>query len=153
MNLTARLRRPWVVRVLVGVVTLALAAIVAHGVWPSQVEALRVVPQSGPMEAALGVRFSRVAVVGDGGLVTLSYVVLDTEKATRFLADVKQPPVLASESRAKGTSRVSMMRASHNLRAGSAYYLVYQNTAEALRPGERVTISYAGLSLEHVPVL
>ncbi len=59
----------------------------------------RPVPQSAEMETALGVRISRVAVVGDGGLVTLSYVVLDVDKASRFQADTKHPPVLRSEAR------------------------------------------------------
>ena len=57
------------------------------------------VPQSAAMEDALGVRFSRVAVVGDGGLLTVSYVVLDAEKATRFQSDTTHPPVLRSEAR------------------------------------------------------
>ena len=41
-------------------------------------------PQSPAMEDQLGIRFSRVAVVGDGGLVTVTYVVLDSEKAASF---------------------------------------------------------------------
>ena len=40
------------------------------------------------MEDALGIRISRVAVVGDGGLITMSYVVLDAEKAAKFQLDV-----------------------------------------------------------------
>ncbi len=59
----------------------------------------RPVPTSTAMEQQLGVRFTRVAVVADGGLVTLFYVVLDSEKATQFQADVTHPPVLSSESR------------------------------------------------------
>ena len=113
----------------------------------------RPVPQSAEMETALGVRMSRVAVVGDGGLVTLSYVVLDVDKATRFQADTKHPPVLRSEARDGSTSRVSIMRQGHINRAGATYYFVYQNTGGALRAGEDVTIEYAGLRLEHVPVL
>ena len=113
----------------------------------------RPVPQSAEMETALGVRMSRVAVVGDGGLVTLSYVVLDVDKASRFQADTKHPPVLRSEARDGSTSRVSIMRQGHINRAGATYYFVYQNTGGALRAGEDVTIEYAGLRLEHVPVL
>jgi hypothetical protein len=96
---------------------------------------------------------SRVAVVGDGGLVTLSYVVLDVDKASRFQADTKHPPVLRSEARDGSTSRVSIMRQGHINRAGATFYFVYQNTGGALRAGEDVTIEYAGLRLEHVPVL
>ncbi|GAA2495836.1 hypothetical protein [Terrabacter carboxydivorans] len=113
----------------------------------------RAVPQSAGMETALGVRISRVAVVGDGGLVTMSYVVLDVDKASRFQADTKHPPVLRSEARDGFTDRVSVMRQGHINRAGATYYFVYQNTRGALRAGEDVTVEYGGLRLEHVPVL
>jgi hypothetical protein len=111
------------------------------------------VPQSAQLEARTGVRFSRVAVVGDGGLVTAFYVVLDTEKATAFQADREHPPRLASEERDGGTQRASIMRAGHQMRAGQTYYFVYENTAGAIKPGEHVTITYDGVSLKHVPVL
>jgi hypothetical protein len=110
-------------------------------------------PQSSEMESALGIRFSRVAVVGDGGLVTLSYVVLDQEKAFRFQTDVEHPPSLHSEERTGGTHRVSLMRQGHNLRAGQTYYLVFQNTAGAIRAGELADIEYGSMHLRHVPVL
>lgn len=113
----------------------------------------RAVPVSAAMQQKLGVRFSRVAVVADGGLITLFYVVLDPEKASRFQSDVTHPPVLTSESRALSTHRVSLMKQGHSLRAGQTYYLVYENSRRALRPGEQVTISYGRLRLEHVPVL
>lgn len=110
-------------------------------------------PQSAAMETQLGVRFSRVAVVGDGGLITLTYVVLDSEKATRFQSDRAHPPTLRSESRNRETHRVSLMKQGHTLRNGQTYYLVYQNTHGALRPGEQAAIIDGALRLEHVPVL
>jgi hypothetical protein len=110
-------------------------------------------PQSAAMEQQIGLRFSRVAVVGDGGLITLTYVVLDSEKASRFQSDVAHPPVLLSEARLGGTRRVSLMKQGHTLRAGQTYYLVYQNTGGALRSGERVTIVRGPLRLRHAPVL
>lgn len=113
----------------------------------------RPVPHSAAMETALGVRLSRVAVVGDGGLVTVSYVVLDVDKASRFQADVKHPPVLRSEARDGSTNRVSVMRNGHTTHAGATYYFVYENIGGALRAGEEVTIEHGGLRLEHVPVL
>ncbi|HZC52733.1 MAG TPA: hypothetical protein VE441_09580 [Mycobacterium sp.] len=111
------------------------------------------VPQSAAMENQLGVRFSRVAVVGDGGLITLTYVVLDSEKASRFQSDTAHPPALRSESRDLQTTRVSLMKQGHTLLDGQNYYLVYENTRGALKPGERVTIVYGALRLAHVPVL
>ena len=130
-----------------------LVALVVGNLAQSRAQASHLVPQSAAMENALGVRFSRVAVVGDGGLVTVSYVVLDAEKATRFQSDTTHPPVLRSEARDGGTRRVSLMKQGHSLRAGQTYYLVYQNTAGALRPDEQVTIEDGSLRLRHVPVL
>lgn len=110
-------------------------------------------PQNAAMEAQLGVRFSRVAVVGDGGLITVNYVVLDSEKASRFQSDTAHPPVLVSEARDGKTARVSVMKQGHTLRAGQTYYLVYQNTRAALRAGEEATIVRGPVQLAHVPVL
>ena len=141
---------------LVGLVVAALllaGAVVAHNLLGGRAQASRLMPQSSEMETALGVRFSRVAVVGDGGLVTLSYVVLDPEKATRFQSDIAHPPVLRSEARTGGTHRVSLMKQGHSMRAGQTYYLVFENTAGALRPEESITIDYGTLHLRHVPVL
>ena len=115
--------------------------------------ASRPVPQSAAMESALGVRFSRVAVVADGGLITVSYVVLDAEKAQRFQADTTHPPVLNSEARQLSTQRVSLMKQGHTLRAGQTYYLVYQNTRGALRSDELTRINVGSLELGHFPVL
>ncbi|UQX87379.1 hypothetical protein M6D93_13855 [Jatrophihabitans telluris] len=112
-----------------------------------------VVPQSQAMQQSLGIRFSRVAVVADGGLITLSYVVLDPEKAQRFQADSAHPPKLTSESRSLSTTRVSLMKQGHTLTAGQTYYLVYENTRGAIRPGEKVTITDGSLTLAHFPVL
>ena len=110
-------------------------------------------PHSVAMEQQLGVRFSRVVVVGDGGLVQLSFVILDPDKATEFEASLRKPPAILSENRAGGTTRISVMKQGHNLIAGQTYYLVYQNTRSAVRPGERVTIVRGRLQLHHVPVL
>jgi hypothetical protein len=142
--------RRWLVPVAV-VVTIVLLA--AYLLLTREASAGTAMPQSSQMESSLGIRFSRVAVVGDGGLVTLSYVVLDQEKAFRFQTDVEHPPSLHSEARTGGTHRVSLMRQGHNLRAGQTYYLVFQNTAGAIRSGELADIEYGSMHLRHVPVL
>ncbi|WP_328324714.1 hypothetical protein OHA70_33985 [Kribbella sp. NBC_00382] len=139
--------------ILIAVLAVALVAggLAAVKLWGSSDPAA--FPQSSSIEEQYGVRFSRVAVVGDGGLVTLTYVVLDSEKATRFQSDVQHPPELRSEDRDGGTKRVSVMKQGHSLRSGQTYYLVYQNTKGALRHGEEATIKLGDLSLLHVPVL
>lgn len=146
---TSRRQLRWAV---IAVLVLLVAVIVSN-LAQSRAQASRAVPQSAAMEKALGVRFSRVAVVADGGLVTVSYVVLDPEKASRFQLDGANPPVLHSEARGISTSRVSLMKQGHSLRAGQTYYLVYQNTRGALRPNEQASIDAGGYHLPHVPVL
>lgn len=138
--------------VVVLVVTALVAVLIGHLAQPRPA-AGGPVPQNAAMETALGVRFSRVAVVGDGGLITVNYVVLDSEKATRFQADLAHAPVLFSEARDGSTKRVSLMKQGHDLRGGQTYYLVYENTAGALRPDELVTIRVGDLALRDVPVL
>ena len=154
-----RLIPPRVVRIATVVVLAVLVALVIRNLLTTRAsggDASTVhsaVPQNASMENALGVRFSRVAVVGDGGLITVSYVVLDSQKALEFQTDIGHPPVLTSESRAGQTKRVSLMRQGHSLRDGQTYYLVYQDTRGAIRPGEKVTITKGSLRLTHVPVL
>jgi hypothetical protein len=139
--------------ILIAVLAVALVAggLVAVKLWASSDPAA--FPQNSSIEEKYGVRFSRVAVVGDGGLITLTYVVLDSEKATRFQSDVQHPPELRSEDRDGGSKRVSVMKQGHSLRSGQTYYLVYQNTKGALRHGEKATIRLGDLSLLHAPVL
>ena len=144
-------RRP--IRWMVITILAVLVVIIVSNIAQSRAQASRAVPQNAAMEKTLGVRFSRVAVVADGGLITVSYVVLDPEKASRFQLDGAHPPVLHSEARGLSTSRVSLMRQGHTLRAGQTYYLVYQNTRGALRPNEQVSIDAGALHLRHVPVL
>lgn len=133
-------------------IALVVGILVGLRVW-SSADAAGTFPQSAAIEQQYGVRFSRVAVVGDGGLITLTYVVLDSEKATRFQSDVGNPPELRSEARDGGTKRVSVMKQGHILRAGQTYYLVYQNTKGALRHGEKTSIRVGNLVLSHAPVL
>jgi len=149
---TTRTRRSLVRWAVIAVVAL-LVALVAGNLVQSRAQATRVTPQSSAMEDALGVRFSRLAVVGDGGLITLSYVVLDAEKALRFQSDTAHAPVLQSEARDKSTKRVSLMKQGHSLRPGETYYLVYENTAGALKADEEVSIDVGDLHLRHFPVL
>lgn len=130
-----------------------LATVVAIRLGPDAGAAAGAMPRSPALEKVTGVRVSRVAVVGDGGLVTVFYVVLDPEKASRFQSDRENVPTLHSEARTGSTRRTSIMRTGHAMRAGQTYYLVYQNSAQVLRSGETVTISYDGVSLRHVPVL
>jgi hypothetical protein len=146
---SARLR----VNIALAVIVAALLAFIVVSPHIGSAQASEKVPRSAGMETTTGVRFSRIAVVGDGGLLTVSYVVLDPERATAFQSDRDHPPRLTSDDRHGGTSRASIMRAGHQMRAGQTYYLVYENTDGAIRSGEEASVSYGGQRLRHVPVL
>jgi hypothetical protein len=113
----------------------------------------RVFPHSTQMESRLGIRFSRLAVVGDGGLLLLAFVVLDSDKATSFEASLSKPPVIVSETRPGFTKRLSVMKQGHNLIPGQTYYLVYENTRGAVESGGWATLQVHRMKLEHIPVL
>jgi hypothetical protein len=110
------------------------------------------VPQNSAMEAKLGVRFTRAAVVADGGIVELRYTVLDAQKASKFQSDTHHPPVLRSESRGGDVYRAALMKQGHELRPGQTYYILYLNNHRSVRSGEDLTIDAGGSHLAHVPV-
>jgi hypothetical protein len=109
-------------------------------------------PQDGQMEAALGIRFTQAAVVADGGLIEVRYVVLNTEKASAFQNDTKHPPTLTSESNGKVSWRAALMKQGHELRAGQSYYILYLNNQGSIKRGDKLTIDAGSRKLAHVPV-
>ena len=110
------------------------------------------VPHDGQLEATLGIRFSQAAVVGDGGLVELRYIVLETQKASAFQNDTKHPPTLRSERNGKLAWRPALMKQGHELRPGQTYYLLYLNSSGAVKRGDQIEIDYGPHRLQHVPV-
>lgn len=110
-----------------------------------------VTPTSTAMETTLGVRFSRIAVVGDGGLLEVSYLVLDPDKATRFQSDRTDIAVISNDETKASTKRISVMKQGHTLRAGQTYYFVYNNSG-TLHLGDHASITTHGITLQGVPV-
>jgi hypothetical protein len=110
------------------------------------------VPHDGQMEAALGIRFTQAAVVGDGGLVELRYVVLDAQKASAFQNDTKHPPTLRDERSGQTSWRAALMKQGHELRPGQTYYIIYLNNQGAIKRGDKIDIGYNQRHLVHVPV-
>ena len=144
----------WAVRLLV---VLMLAAFAATLAWrmagPAQAGNRYDVPHSASMEAKLGVRFTSASVVADGGLIELSYTVLDSAKASTFQNDVHHPPVLKGYKRTKDSLyRTALMKQGHDLRAGQTYYILYMNNHNSVRPGDSMEIDAAGAVLANVPV-
>ncbi len=134
--------------------TLALAGALTYRFLPQPRAAASVVmPQSPAMEDRLGLRFTHAALVADGGLIELRYLVLDEEKASNFQSDITHPPLLISEAHGGDPlDRTALMKQGHTLRAGQDYFVIYQNAHNTMRRGELMTIKAAGVELTHVPV-
>jgi hypothetical protein len=139
-----------------GVVVLLALALMAAVVWRfgdiAGASPRYDVPHNGQMEGVLGVRFTQAAVVADGGIVELRYVVLDTQKGSAFQNDIKHPPVLRSERNGKVAWRAALMKQGHDLRPGQSYYILYLNNASAIKRGDKLEIAAGGNKLTHVPV-
>jgi hypothetical protein len=140
-------------RVLVLAVVLALAGgwLWQHAEQASARPSYRV-PTSSQLETDTGVRFTRAAVVAHGGIVEITYVVLDSQKASHFQSDVKHPPRLTGERSRKVAWRTALMRQGHELRPGQTYYILYLNNGNGIRPGDTVQIDTGRARLAHVPV-
>lgn len=140
-----------VTRLLAFALVAVALAVLGHNLSARYASGAPVAPTSTAMEKATGVRFDRIAVVGDGGLLEVSYTVLDADKATRFQSDQAHLPVLTNETSGASTKRVALMKQGHTLRVGQDYYFIYHNEG-AVRSGDLATITAAGASLAGFPV-
>lgn len=138
---------------LVVALTVALLGTVAWRATPHVRTSAYSTPQNGQMESELGVRFTRVDIVGGGGVIELRYVVLDTEKATRFQANADRPPRLQDEGDGDAVLwRTALMKQGHELRPGQEYYILYLNNSGEILPGDTVEIQAGDNRLPHFPV-
>lgn len=146
--------RRWWVRAIAVVAGLAVVAITA-GVAVVNAKGPRPrppFPRNAAMETTVGVQFVRATLVADGGLLDVRYIVLDSPRAQRWLANTAKPPRLVDKRNNRVIDRAAPMRDAHSKRAGQTYYIIYQNTGNALHRGDLVTLTVAGVTLNDVPV-
>lgn len=134
------------------VVLIVLALVVGAAGLRADAAHKRKMPTDALFESRTGVRVTRVALVGDGGLVDMRYVVLDTQKAKRWFGNTRRPPKLNDRTEGESFYRVAAMRQGHELRAGQTYYLIYLNTDGAIDRGDVLDVAAAGDRLAKVPV-
>ena len=108
------------------------------------------IPTNPAFEQAYGVRLTQLAVSADGGLVDVRFLVLDPVKAAQLTADATAIPRLIVEETGAVVQSAALMGAKHDLRAGRTSFLLYRNTAGAIRRGTLVTIAFGDLRVEHV---
>jgi hypothetical protein len=146
---------PWTLRILLTLLALAFVGSLSarFGTGSANAEKRYAVPQDAALESATGVRFTQAVVVGDGGLIELTYTVLDTQKATTFQNDTKHPPVIWNEKdRRKAVYRTALMKQGHDLRPGQTYFILYQNNAGTVQRGGSIEIDSGNGKLVSVPV-
>jgi hypothetical protein len=144
-------RHGWQVLTLVLALALAGALMLRFGTSADAIPRYDV-PHDGQLENATGVRFTQAAVVADGGLIELRYVVLNTQKASAFQNDTRHTPTLRNERTGTIAWRAALMKQGHELRPGQSYYLLYLNNQGAIKRGDQITIEAGSHHLQHVPV-
>ena len=99
-----------------------------------------------------GVTIRQVAVTGAGGLLDLRFKVLDPDKA-HAIHDPRTPPAVVDERTGLVINHL-LMNHSHSgeYKPAVTYYLVFENTANWVRRGSKVTVLLGNAQVEHVVV-
>jgi hypothetical protein len=110
------------------------------------------VPVSRAVEAASGIRVLAAHVVGSGGIVELTYQVLDPNKAGIVEGDVAKTPLITDTSSGETLQDTAAMRHGHTMRPAGTYFLLYYNRGGAVAKGDSISVTIAGQTLVGVPV-
>jgi hypothetical protein len=99
----------------------------------------------------LGIRINKVVVTADGGLVDLRYQVIDPDKAVFLFDNLDVVPKLIADNGEE--IRLESLPHRHDVYAGLAYFILYRNVKNSVKPGSQVTVVVGDdLRLEHVAV-
>jgi len=104
------------------------------------------------VEASSGIRVLGAHVVGDGGIVELTYQVLDPAKASIVEGDVTKTPLITDAGNGETLHDTAAMRHGHAMRPAGTYFLLYYNKGKAVVAGDRIDITINGAVLHDVPV-
>ena len=107
------------------------------------------IPLSQEIEDKFGIRFTFMAVIADGGMVDLRFRIIDPAKAANFGHYTETSPRLISEDSGLAVDTTIMGLHHHEMEVGRVYYILYRNTANAIRPGDPVTIAIDDMKIEH----
>jgi hypothetical protein len=101
------------------------------------------------LEARYGLRVTRVAVVGGGGLVDLRFRVMDGDKARALLLDHHSPRLLVLPG---GPELVAPAHGARSvpIRDGASCFVLFPNTGNAVKPGSRVSVAFGAVLAEPV---
>jgi hypothetical protein len=158
-KLTTNSTKSFVVKwVAPAVVLLALAVVGVVGSSRLKSSTVTASAAAGPTQAEVmaiedrwGIQVTQIVLAADGGLVDLRYRVVDQNKALNLFDDVENVPKLI----AKDGTRIELITVPHrhDLEFGQTYFIIYRNVANAIKPGEKVTIAVSDLSLHNFGIL
>jgi hypothetical protein len=114
----------------------------------------KVVPQSGQLEAASGLKLKGCEFVSDGGHINCRFTVLDPVKAENVHKNQNKTKTskLHNKKNKKDIVPVGGMEHVHALRPGQTDFMLFQNTDYALAHGDTIDLSIAGVTVNAVPV-
>jgi len=107
------------------------------------------IPLNQEIEDKFGVRFTSMAVIADGGMVDLRFRIIDPAKAANFGHYTETSPRLISEDTGLPVDTTIMGLHHHEMEVGRVYYVLYRNTANAIRSGDLVSIVIDNMKIEH----
>ncbi len=146
-----------------GVVVLAVTALVLWLAHPSSggdsqpaakvpVAWIRPAVNADGLAKTSGVKITQVAVTGAGGLLDLRFKVLDPDRA-HAIHDPATPPAIVDERSGLVLNQLFMNHAhSGPYKPAVTYYLVFENNANWVRRGSKVTVLLGNAQVEHVVV-
>jgi hypothetical protein len=109
-------------------------------------------PISRQVEASSGIRVLGAHVVGSGGIVEITYQVLDPTRAAIVEGDVAKTPKLTKQGSGDTLQNTAAMRHGHTMRPAGTYFLLYYNQDGVVKPGDKIDVTIAGTILTGVPV-
>lgn len=139
---------------LIAALVLGSAALRLAAPSPSRVAPSSTDISTATLEARYGLKVTRIAVTGGGGLVELRFTVLDAEKAKLLLRDQQSTPRLVAED--SGHTLYAPQQSSwRNVRVqqGAQCFVLFPNVRTAVKSGTRVALAFGALRVEPVVAL
>jgi len=110
-------------------------------------------PATAAFEDQTGLRLLRVAPSGAGGLVAISYQVLEPSKAADAFGEAQIPLIIdEATGRTLANPLMGHVMGHHAMKEALTYSTVLEDPSHLVRPGGLVTVVVGDVRLEHVVV-
>ena len=110
-------------------------------------------PATAAFEDQTGLRLLRVAPSGAGGLVAISYQVLEPSKAADAFGEAQIPLIIdEATGRTLANPLMGHVMGHHAMKEALTYSTVLEDPSHLVRPGGFVTVVVGDVRLEHVVV-